>query len=465
MDRIRIALCAALLQAVLSVEPCALAQRAPVPGGPSTPGFPGSPSALPLRTPGPTTPPPTNPDTPDTGSLSGLREVGPEAGSGRADVPIPLLPDQAGLPVLSVLSDDWLEPGELLIAWGSVAEAAHGVDELASRYDVRPVSRSELPTLGRVVVLLRFATNAQAATLRVRLLRDHPRWLVDFNTRYRALAQPVHYARSRIALRRAPRSAPGQVVRVGLLDGPIGAISALAGQITATRVFRSQAERPAPSDHATAIAALIAGLDRRHGFRGIAPGVELYAGEVMRLRDGQEETSAAKVIAGLDWLLESQAQVIDLSLGGPPNRLLSDAIFAVLRRSVIVVAAAGNDGPRAEPSYPAAYPGVIAVTATDALDRLYRQSTHGSYISLSAPGVDVWVPDGADGRYVSGTSFAAAIGTGATALLLQRNPRLTPQEAQRTLCLTAKDLGTPGRDPAFGCGLLQIESALTFLER
>jgi subtilisin family serine protease len=219
---------------------------------------------------------------------------------------------------------------------------------------------------------------------------------------------------------------------------------------------------PAFPAHGTAVATLLTGRDAARGFEGAAAGAELYAGEVMRVRAGREDTNARIVLEGLDWLLSENVRVVNLSLGGAPNRLLADATETILARTVVVVAAAGNAGRGAPPSYPAAYPGVIAVTANDAAGRVYDRANHGGYIALSAPGVDVWVPDAGSGRYVSGTSFAAAWVSGAAARLVGQSPRLKPPQVRAQFCAAARDLGAPGRDAVFGCGLLQMKRALEF---
>jgi subtilisin family serine protease len=314
----------------------------------------------------------------------------------------------------------------------------------------------ELPGLGWSLALYRMRTNRDAADLRLRLLRLHPQWLADFNTRYRALAKPKLYARTRVHAPTTARMEAGSGVRVGILDGPIAASDALAHRRIATRSFLRADELPAAESHGTGIAALIAGWDKSSGFAGVAPGAELSVGIVLRRRGTAEDTALSAVVEGLDWLLSERVQIVNLSLGGPPNRLLAAAVITMLRKSVVVVAAAGNDGPGAEPSYPAAYQGVVAVTATDSLDRIYDRANQGGYLLVSAPGVDVWAPDGGTGHYTTGTSFAAAIVSGAVAVLLQKQPLASPAAVREHLCRTAKDLGAQGRDPVFGCGLLQM---------
>ena len=118
-----------------------------------------------------------------------------------------------------------------------------------------------------------------------------------------------------------------------------------------------------------------------------------------------------------------------------------------------MVAASGNAGPKSPPLYPAANANVIAVSATDAQDKLFAASNRGSYIAVAAPGVDIFLP-APDGKYqmTSGTSFSAAYISGLAALVLERNPALKPEEVRAILMKTARDLGAPGRDDLFGAG-------------
>jgi subtilisin family serine protease len=118
-----------------------------------------------------------------------------------------------------------------------------------------------------------------------------------------------------------------------------------------------------------------------------------------------------------------------------------------------MVAAAGNAGPKSPPLYPAANASVIAVSATDAQDRLFAASNRGGYIAISAPGVDIFL-SAPDEKYqmTSGTSFSAAFTSGVAALMLERNPALKPDEVRAILMKTARDLGSPGRDDLFDAG-------------
>jgi subtilisin family serine protease len=159
------------------------------------------------------------------------------------------------------------------------------------------------------------------------------------------------------------------------------------------------------------------------------------------------------LLKGLDLAATHGAQIVNMSFAGPKDALIGRGLAALAARNIVAVAAAGNAGPKSPPLYPAADANVIAVSATDAQDRLFAASNRGSYIAVAAPGVDVFLP-APDDKYqiTSGTSFSSAFVSGLAALLLQRNPMLKPEEVRATLMKTARDLGPPGPDDQFGAG-------------
>jgi subtilisin family serine protease len=127
-----------------------------------------------------------------------------------------------------------------------------------------------------------------------------------------------------------------------------------------------------------------------------------------------------------------------------------------------MVAAAGNGGAKSPALYPAANPNVIAVSGTDAQEKLFTASNRGVHISVAAPGADIFLPS-PDEKYqiTSGTSFSAAYVSGIAALMLERNPALKPNDLRAILEKTARDLGAPGRDDLFGYGEADAFAAVT----
>ena len=176
-------------------------------------------------------------------------------------------------------------------------------------------------------------------------------------------------------------------LRIGIIDSSVDHThDAFADASITTRRFVDN-DAP-PNFHGTAIASIIAGNDPFA--LGLAPRAELFAAEVFDETVEQGEfASTVSLIKALNWLVTQQVSVINISLAGPPNRLLETALARVRERGVIAIAAAGNGGPMAQPMYPAAYPQVVAVTATDARGRAFRLANRGEYVDIAAPGVNI----------------------------------------------------------------------------
>jgi subtilisin family serine protease len=167
------------------------------------------------------------------------------------------------------------------------------------------------------------------------------------------------------------------------------------------------------------------------------------------------------ILKGLDWAADEGARVVNMSFAGPSDPRLREALASAYKKGIVLIAAAGNAGPNSPPLYPGADPNVIAVTATDSRDALFSGANRGNYIAVAAPGVDVFAP-APDGTYqlTTGTSVAAAEVSGVAALLIERNPALTPAGVRKILMDTAKKLGPKGRDPNFGAGLVNALDAV-----
>src|SRR5258706_191045 len=150
-----------------------------------------------------------------------------------------------------------------------------------------------------------------------------------------------------------------------------------------------------------------------------------------------------------------------MSFAGPTDPGLGRQLAAAKANGAVLIAAAGNFGPKSPPQYPAADPNVIAVSATDANDQMFKASNIGPHVAVAAPGVDILLPaPDNDYQVTSGTSFSAAYVSGITALLLQRAPELTPDGVRQILERTAKDLGPSGKDPEYGAGLVDASQAI-----
>jgi subtilisin family serine protease len=172
--------------------------------------------------------------------------------------------------------------------------------------------------------------------------------------------------------------------------------------------------------------------------------------------------STVTLAKALDVAIRKKAHVINLSLGGPHSRIVERLILQAVKNGAVIVAAAGNGGPDATPSFPAALDAVIAVTAIDVSEAIYPYATRGGFIDLAAPGVDILsTAPRAQRLLFSGTSAAAPHVTGVAALLLQKPRSLNPAAAQQILESAASDLGPRGKDPQFGSGRLDAFAALS----
>lgn len=244
-------------------------------------------------------------------------------------------------------------------------------------------------------------------------------------------------------------------IRIGLVDAGVDARHpALRGARIEQRAFAPSGVRP--QAHGLATAALLVG--RQDRFRGAAPGATLHVADVY----GSTPIggSATSLVQGLSWMAQARVPVINVSLVGPPNLTLQAAVRALNARGHLIVAAVGNDGPAAPPLYPAAYPGVVAVTAVDGRRRILPEAGRPPRIDFAAPGADMAVPAVGGGFVaVRGTSFAAPLVAGSLAALL---PAPDPQGAARAravLARQAQDLGPRGADRTYGHGLVGFDLA------
>jgi subtilisin family serine protease len=271
------------------------------------------------------------------------------------------------------------------------------------------------------------------------------------------------YGPRKLGLLAAHELALGRNVVIAVIDSAIDTgHPELAGAIA--RSFNAAGPADARLDyHGTAVAGLIRG----HGLvEGAAPQSELLAIRAFKVNDETtfQETTTDVLIRAVDWAVGNGARILNMSFVGSHDSALQQVLRTAGEKGVIVIAAAGNGGPAAPPAYPAAYPGVIAVTAVDEADRRYEHANRGSYIAVAAPGVDVLAPVERGGyAYVSGTSFAAAYVSGVAALLLERDPNLDPRSVADLLATAAEHLGPNVPDDDFGAGRVDAYKALKLL--
>ena len=215
-------------------------------------------------------------------------------------------------------------------------------------------------------------------------------------------------------------------------------------------------EKPHP--HGTGMAGAMAARQR---VLGTAPAARLLAVHAFSSNAAKAESTTFNILKGIDWAVGQGARVINMSFAGPQDPSLQRSLKLAYDKGIVLVAAAGNAGAKSPPLFPGADPLVIAVTATDVDDKLFTGANRGKYISVAAPGVDILVPAPENAyQLTTGTSVAAAEVSGIVALLLERNPKLTPADIRRILTASARRLGTGERDDNFGAGLIDPLKAL-----
>lgn len=321
-------------------------------------------------------------------------------------------------------SGAWRRRGEIV-----VAAVDNGGDAAARALGLTLKQRAALPASGLTLTTWTAPADRPLERLLEQLRAARPADSIDLNYvyEYREAAQ----SRGRIETAPPPpgdgRAKVAAIIEVGLpANGPW-----LQG--VAVKASRFAPGQSRASEHASAVAALLVGAAG-------ARGATLLAADVAE-GGALEGAAAASIALAADWAAREGAGVINISMTGPRNAVLEAVIDRLAAKDVVIVAAAGNDGPRAAPPWPAAHRAVVAVTAVDDRQRIWRRATQGPHVDFAALGVDV--PAG--GKLWTGTSMAAPVVAG---MLLRTGG------GPESLAQSVIDLGALGRDPVYGEGLV-----------
>ncbi|MDJ0895408.1 MAG: S8 family serine peptidase [Alphaproteobacteria bacterium] len=272
------------------------------------------------------------------------------------------------------------------------------------------------------------------------------------------VAKPVPQARP-VRLAAATRSAGAAIA---LIDSAVDASHPALSGAPIELVDVVEDGDATPGNHGTALAGIMLEAVRDAGAEPM-PIIAVRA--FVEASEGGGDSTSFLIGRAIDVAIGRGAAVLNLSFAGPSDQLLAYMIDQAVSRGIVVVAAAGNAGPQAPPAYPAALEPVIAVTATDARDRLFKAANRGPYVQIAAYGVDVLVPaPGNRYGHQSGTSLAAAYVSAAIAVLLDRDRNHDRSAVVEALEGTAVDLGPPGRDTQFGVGRLDMAAAMDKLD-
>ena len=385
----------------------------------------------------------------------------PSAGSAPAGQP----PGRPGIAAPQAAGNTDYLPNEV-VAQIALNGADQAAASLARRFRLTQLDSFDIP--GANTRLIRFRINSgQPAPAVVRAIQAD-RSVVTVVLNYvmllsgeppvPAVAAPLEqYALAKMQLPQAHVLAQGGDVLVAIIDGGVD-VSHPELQGVIADIFDAVETGVQAHPHGTAIAGAIAAQAR---LKGTAPAARILAAQAFDRGQDRMEGNGYVVAKSVYWAADRGARVINMSFAGPRDPSIEQSLRYARQKGVILVAAAGNKGPLSVPLFPAANPDVIAVTATDFNDKVFQQANRGKHIAVAAPGVELFLP-GLNGTYqeISGTSFAAAEVSGTIALLVERKPDLTHNDARRILMSTARDLGPPGIDAHFGAGLVDAYRAL-----
>jgi hypothetical protein len=347
---------------------------------------------------------------------------------------------------------------------GSLSDAQ--ADQLARRYGLTRLQSQNFPLIGSTIGLFRITGRRGVETVSrefsteasVRSVQPNFRYVLQEQKAELTEGDPAQYAVAKLRLPEAHTLAHGANVTIAVIDSAIDANHPeLANAIADS--FDALGSKEGPHAHGTGVAGAIVAHAR---LMGSAPAARILAIRAFGAAPKGAESTSYVILKGLDYAAAHGAQIVNMSFAGPKDALIERGIAAMAAKGIVMVAAAGNAGAKSPPLYPAANTNVIAVSATDAHDKLFTASNRGGYIAMAAPGVDIFLP-APDDKYqmTSGTSFSAAYVSGLVALMLERNPALKPDELRTTLMKTARDLGAAGRDDLFGAGEADAYAAVS----
>jgi len=329
----------------------------------------------------------------------------------------------------------------VMLAPAPPAILSNNTAALAQTYKLRTVYSWNLASLGEQCVVFEVTGGRQAEDVARRLASDPRVGSVQTIETFEVLAEPspwndpyahLQHSAETLRLQQAHRWATGKGVRVAVIDTGVDLDHPdLRGRVVKAQNFVDQGGRSFTTDfHGTAVAGVIAAAANNEvGIVGVAPQAQIYALKAcwQQPAGAREAVCNSYTLAkAVDFAISEGAHVLNFSLAGPPDVLLTRLIKVALERGIVVVAAAPSK-PDAR-AFPASMQGVIGISGSDPPGRF-----------LGAPAKDILttVPRGSY-DFFSGSSLAAAQASGVAALLLERNPKLTPPELAALFHKTAR---------------------------
>lgn len=274
--------------------------------------------------------------------------------------------------------------------------------------------------------------------------------------------QPIPWSIVRIKAQEAWNNSTGSGIKVAVLDSGIDRDhpDLKENLVGCVNFIYSWGTCEDDNGHGTHVSGIIAAKNNQIGVVGVAPNAKIYSLKVLN-RKGQGYLS--DLIEALEWVINNKIQIVNMSLGSTYDVVsFHEAIQRAYEAGIVQVASAGNSGPGADTvTYPAKYPEVIAVSATDSSDNIPSWSSRGSEIDITAPGQSVNSTYlGGGYKILSGTSMSAPHVTGTVALRLFLKPGETPTQIENILEANTDSL--PISDPTIvGAGQVNAQKVVS----
>jgi hypothetical protein len=319
---------------------------------------------------------------------------------------------------------------------------------------------------------------SDAVAAKARLERDPAIAKVEYSTIGHALTvpnDPVYASAQKdyLAMLRMDRAwdlSMGAGVNVGVLDTGVDFTHPDMSGRFADFGFNAVTGGGFPYDdfgHGTMTSGIIAAnINNGRGIAGIAPQSKIYPVKVL---DANGSGTSAMLVDGLENIVSLdpslRPKVVSMSIGGYGDHdVICQAVQDVIDQDIVVVVSAGNSFDETV-EFPSGCPGTVTVSATTHTGALASFSTYGTQVNISAPGEDITsttLTPVFPGDYgaASGTSFSAPMVAGVAALIRSQHPEFDAQQTKDRLLQTARDIGPPGIDKAFGHGIVDPVAAL-----
>jgi hypothetical protein len=426
-------------------------------------------------------PPPNRPDplklvlvslnTPDPGA-PGARPAGPAAGAVRSyappPVPRPVMgPDGERFSSMPPVGETRFINNEVVLQV-NLSLTAEQIEALMRELGLRVIASQNLTTFGRMALRLQLPGGMTVRQAIAALERKNFVVVAQPNYVYNvpppgapSPGDPAQYMVNKLQLEEVHRLATGRNVTVAVIDSEVDRRHTEIASVISGAFDAVGAGEKAHS-HGTAMVGAIASRNR---LVGVAPNARILAVRAFGETAASAEGTSFNIVRGIEWAVAQGARVINMSFAGPHDPALQRALKMAADKGVVLVAAVGNAGPKSPPLFPGADNNVISVTATDSDDKLFRQANQGGYVTIASPGVEILAPAPGEAYQMStGTSIATAHISGVVALMLERDPSLTPAQIKQILESTATDLGAKGKDPLYGWGLVNPVKALAAVD-